>query len=158
MQGISTHNLRVQSNAASPCEGDAVVSTICSITSIEIEPISRSSHHIARTVEVEEYDSSPDEIASSGETVPSNTTPNVGILVASALALIGIALVKSTSWKHVWDSVHLIKYSRQIPCSKCRFFNQNPYMRCAVHPTKAQTSRAINCSDYWGYDNDGFRH
>lgn len=35
-----------------------------------------------------------------------------------------------------------------MPCPKCRFFNNNPHLRCAVHPTTTMTERASSCVDY----------
>lgn len=34
------------------------------------------------------------------------------------------------------------------PCTKCRYFSSNSYIRCAVHPSKALTAQAIDCPDY----------
>jgi hypothetical protein len=41
----------------------------------------------------------------------------------------------------------LAKYSK-IPCANCRFFNSNPYLKCAVHPSKAFSKQAFDCLDY----------
>jgi hypothetical protein len=40
------------------------------------------------------------------------------------------------------------KQKHLIPCNKCRYFSSNPYVRCAVHPSRAMTPEAIECSDY----------
>lgn len=40
------------------------------------------------------------------------------------------------------------KVREQIPCTSCRFFTNNPYLRCAVRPDTALTPQAIDCSDY----------
>ncbi len=42
-----------------------------------------------------------------------------------------------------------IDYCKQVPCKTCRFFTNNPYLKCAVHPSTALTKQAFNCSDYW---------
>ncbi|MBD2463747.1 hypothetical protein H6G89_22355 [Oscillatoria sp. FACHB-1407] len=36
----------------------------------------------------------------------------------------------------------------QIPCTTCRFFTNNPYVKCAVRPDLALTKQAIDCTDY----------
>ncbi|MEH2068150.1 MAG: hypothetical protein V7K47_08295 [Nostoc sp.] len=41
-----------------------------------------------------------------------------------------------------------IKPVQQHPCKKCHFFNNNSYLKCAVHPSIALTKEAFNCSDY----------
>ena len=35
-----------------------------------------------------------------------------------------------------------------VPCRNCRFFAQNKYLHCAVHPATVLTPQAANCSDY----------
>ncbi|MBE9155846.1 hypothetical protein IQ265_03225 [Nodosilinea sp. LEGE 06152] len=42
------------------------------------------------------------------------------------------------------------------PCSKCRFFNKNPYLKCTVHPQIASKIDAKNCTDFWPVDQDKF--
>lgn len=50
----------------------------------------------------------------------------------------------------------IVRYSKkatnppcsQIPCGSCLFFSRNPHLRCAVHPSKALTKQAIDCTDY----------
>ena len=37
-----------------------------------------------------------------------------------------------------------------VPCKNCRFFAQNKYLHCAVHPATVLTPQAANCSDYCG--------
>ena len=37
-----------------------------------------------------------------------------------------------------------------VPCRNCRFFAQNQYLHCAVHPSTVLTPQAANCSDYCG--------
>ncbi len=41
------------------------------------------------------------------------------------------------------------KHFNQIPCKLCRFFSQNYYLKCAVHPDIALKAEAINCPDYY---------
>lgn len=41
-------------------------------------------------------------------------------------------------------------------CSKCRFFNQNPYLQCAVHPKNFDQIDAKDCPDFWAVDQDEF--
>ena len=42
----------------------------------------------------------------------------------------------------------------KIPCRHCRFYSSNPYIQCAVHPSKVSTFNAIHCSDYDSKSND----
>jgi hypothetical protein len=36
----------------------------------------------------------------------------------------------------------------KFPCQSCQYFTDNPYVKCAVHPTIAMTDAAKDCSDY----------
>ncbi|MEC4985267.1 MAG: hypothetical protein SAJ37_20205 [Oscillatoria sp. PMC 1068.18] len=42
----------------------------------------------------------------------------------------------------------LDKISRKLPCSKCVYFENNPYLKCAVRPDLVLTKEATNCKDY----------
>ncbi|MFN6531422.1 hypothetical protein [Nostoc sp. ChiSLP03a] len=46
------------------------------------------------------------------------------------------------------DEIVSIKDLEQHTCKKCQFFNNNYFLKCAVHPTTALTKQALNCSDY----------
>lgn len=48
------------------------------------------------------------------------------------------------------DLENIIKITRfsQTPCRKCRFFSNNLYLKCAVHPTIVLTKKANDCADY----------
>ncbi|MEH2359551.1 hypothetical protein [Nostoc sp.] len=46
------------------------------------------------------------------------------------------------------DEIVSIKHLQQHPCKNCQFFNNNHYLKCAVHPAIALTLQALNCSDY----------
>lgn len=41
-----------------------------------------------------------------------------------------------------------LNHIKQVPCRNCRFFNDNHYLNCAVHPSIVLTKEALNCSDY----------
>lgn len=34
------------------------------------------------------------------------------------------------------------------PCRNCQFYDRNPYLECAVHPSWVSTKYATNCVDY----------
>ena len=46
----------------------------------------------------------------------------------------------------------------QPSCSKCRFFDRNSYLKCAVHPVRVNNTAAQNCPDYWQCDRRKFLH
>jgi hypothetical protein len=76
--------------------------------------------------------------------------------VLIALAGIAVTLKRSLTGKVTHNYTSAPKSSPKLPCSNCRFFGSNPYLKCAVHPSKALKSEAMNCSDYWSQDSDRF--
>lgn len=44
------------------------------------------------------------------------------------------------------------------PCKTCRFFANNHYLQCAVHPSIVLSKQAINCPDYCVQKDKLFRH
>lgn len=68
------------------------------------------------------------------------------MLVCAAIGSVILALNKVIPDK---DRQPNINHRQQIPCSNCRFFSNNHYLKCAVHPSTVLTEQALNCSDYW---------
>ncbi len=46
------------------------------------------------------------------------------------------------------DRIVTLNHFKQVPCRNCRFFKDNYYLNCAVHPSIVLTKEALNCSDY----------
>lgn len=42
----------------------------------------------------------------------------------------------------------ILKCGEQVYCKSCRFFSNNSYLKCALHPSIVLTKQASNCSDY----------
>ncbi len=59
-----------------------------------------------------------------------------------------VVCVISNTWKVSPKAVEGSKSIAQSPCKKCRFFNSNPYIKCAVNPSLAMTTAAKDCTDY----------
>lgn len=77
-------------------------------------------------------------------------------VILIALAGVVVALKRSLTSKVTHTYTPAKKLSPKLPCSNCRFFGSNPYLKCAVHPSKALKAEAMNCSDYWSQDSDRF--
>ncbi len=48
-------------------------------------------------------------------------------------------------------SRHLIsrfKIPQKAPCTNCRYFSDNVYLKCTVRPTDVLTDRAVDCHDF----------
>ena len=39
---------------------------------------------------------------------------------------------------------------QKVACHRCRYFSNNPYVQCALHPNTVMTDGAIDCKDYTG--------
>jgi hypothetical protein len=48
------------------------------------------------------------------------------------------------------DWQHLLRFnsSQKIPCRRCQYFNDNQFLKCALHPITTLTKQAVDCSDY----------
>lgn len=75
------------------------------------------------------------------------------LMVALPLAFVmgwGVVFfVLSKSWmvaRHELTSN--LKRFHKVPCSNCKFFSANPYLKCAVNPSIALTEKAADCSEY----------
>ena len=53
-------------------------------------------------------------------------------------------------------NIGAIKHQHKIPCGQCRYFENDPYLKCAVHPLKASNLEAIDCSDFAPSDTKRF--
>jgi hypothetical protein len=65
-----------------------------------------------------------------------------------------VLFVFSDIWPFRRHKALTIKHCPKVPCRNCRFFTNNPYLKCAVHPSTALTDQALNCSDYSPEDED----
>jgi hypothetical protein len=63
-----------------------------------------------------------------------------------------ILLLVLTIWSAIQESVATAKRMHQIPCSNCQFFTDDYRLKCTVHPSRANTETAINCTDYCPYN------
>lgn len=57
-------------------------------------------------------------------------------------------IISTDLLKFAKHKISIMKNLEQVPCKNCRYFTNNPYLRCAVNPAIALTSQAVNCSDY----------
>ncbi len=73
-------------------------------------------------------------------------------IIASLLAttLIVVCLKRLQYWKNLDESFtrQATDCFYQTACYQCKFFNNNPYLKCAVNPSAVLTVEAKNCPDY----------
>jgi hypothetical protein len=41
-----------------------------------------------------------------------------------------------------------VKLPSKVVCSRCRYFNDNHFLKCALHPVAVMTEQAVDCMDY----------
>ncbi|NDJ17504.1 hypothetical protein [Myxacorys almedinensis] len=58
-----------------------------------------------------------------------------------------VVCVISDTWK-LRRNAPSSKQAVQLPCKKCQFFHNNPYIKCAVNPHLALTPEAADCSEF----------
>lgn len=74
-------------------------------------------------------------------------------LLPLAFVMIAWSLIYILPWA-LWKAVRYrlvassIQPSDQIHCVNCQYFNADPYLQCAVHPSKVLKTEARDCPDY----------
>ncbi len=89
-------------------------------------------------------------------TTDSTTKPPIGNTIYLLLAPIcfmivcGIVIfiVSFYNDRDKKNRIVTLNHLKQVPCRNCRFFKDNHYLNCAVHPSIVLTKEALNCSDY----------
>lgn len=57
-------------------------------------------------------------------------------------------VIQTSALQRVKQDRSIIGSKQPVPCARCHYFSDNSYVRCAVHPSKAFTVQATDCSDY----------
>lgn len=72
------------------------------------------------------------------------------LVVIGAIALASVATVLCQLFypKNLGSLPKIVKGSTQTNCTKCRFFDDNSYLKCAVQPSKVLKKSAQECLDY----------
>lgn len=82
-------------------------------------------------------------------TVEEYTTLSLITVISIALISISVLLWRSHFKKNSGKPHELFhKDSTRIKCTECHFFDNNSYLKCAVHPTKVLKCEAQECLDY----------
>ncbi|WP_373547480.1 hypothetical protein [Chamaesiphon sp.] len=74
---------------------------------------------------------------------------DVGVAVTINIAILStiVAIGYICTFKRQ-QFASLFKPPDKVPCSRCRYFNNNPYLQCALHPANVLTEGAIDCVNY----------
>lgn len=73
-----------------------------------------------------------------------------GLVLATSFLLVWAiaAVFYAQVPKHIQKLLFKLQPHHKVPCRDCKFFNCNPYIQCAIHPTTVQTMKAADCQDY----------
>mgnify|MGYP001802855221 CR=1 FL=1 len=94
---------------------------------------------------------------SASEISPNIASSNEITPVQISLAIIPVAFVITLAFlffkqikyrKELYNQAVTLKRLSSVPCYKCRFFDNNQQLPCAVQPTVALSEEAFNCQDY----------
>ncbi len=110
-----------------------------------------NSFHKTNLIEIQLVRAEPEVTPSHGTKQEQTSMPD-GIMLWLPISLMTfwviVAFRLSDAWKVTQHRLITATILHQVPCRKCRYFKNNPYLKCAVHPSTALTKEAINCSDY----------
>jgi hypothetical protein len=70
-----------------------------------------------------------------------------GTIVSMGIFLTIAMLIYARSPKRKQNSSK-VRLPLTITCSRCRYFNDNHYLKCALHPVTVMTEEAVECKDY----------
>lgn len=74
---------------------------------------------------------------------------SIGVVLFSGLIFFLMLSKRATAMQENMEyTSDSSKKNSQFPCPNCRFFSNNPYLKCAARPTDVLTKKAIDCSDY----------
>ena len=77
----------------------------------------------------------------------SATLINTPSLLAFGFGIILVVASYNYLVKIIKSAVY-VKSASKFPCNRCRYFNNNYYIKCAVHPSNVLTERSFDCRDY----------
>jgi hypothetical protein len=75
---------------------------------------------------------------------------DIGFLIVISVPIIWAiaASIYSLIPKRVQRRFSSFKSPHKALCYQCRYFGQNAYLKCTVHPSTVLTEQALNCLDY----------
>ena len=68
------------------------------------------------------------------------------VMSLTILSIIGTLIYAGIPkrWQH---SLSFNPYQK-VPCRRCRYFSDNQFLKCTLHPVTALTEQAVDCRDY----------
>jgi hypothetical protein len=66
----------------------------------------------------------------------------------AAIVWVVLFVMHFNFWKSVRSRLSNLPAVSQLPCTNCKFFKNNPYLKCAVQPDRVLRAEASECPDY----------
>ena len=82
------------------------------------------------------------------DTVEANNTLDLIVIGTIFFVTISFVLWRLCFQKASTNIPQVFEKSSQNKCTKCRFFDNNHYLKCAVHPSTVLKKEAQDCWDY----------
>ncbi|NJL10323.1 MAG: hypothetical protein HC908_09540 [Calothrix sp. SM1_7_51] len=94
-----------------------------------------------RLVEIQQETTQPKTVKFEEKVIPAE----LGYIIPiTTLALWAIAAWKiSNAFKHVKSKIEINRCSCQTPCKNCKYFADNFYLKCAIHPSTVLTKEQL---------------
>ncbi len=70
----------------------------------------------------------------------------------AAIVWVVLFIMHFNFWKSVRNRLGHLPSVSQLPCTNCKYFKNNPYLKCAVQPDRVLRTEATECPDYCGND------
>ena len=104
----------------------------------------QSTAHTAQSALTESRPSSPQD----NSTIAAQDAAVLVIPLCFVAIWAAVVCVISNTWKPSRKEIEDSKYTTQLPCKKCVYFSNNPYIKCAANPHIAMTKAANDCGDF----------
>lgn len=104
-----------------------------------------ASHSLYAQTSVED---TPPEVSDSSSNAVSYDAALLFAPIGFVVVWATLVCVISDTWKLNRRKRNSLSPTAQLPCKKCSFFHNNPYVKCAVSPHLALTKDAADCSDF----------
>jgi hypothetical protein len=73
---------------------------------------------------------------------------SMSVLVMSLVILSMLSTIVSACIARRNQHSSIVKQPSTIACSNCRYFNDNYFLKCALHPVTVMTEQSVDCRDY----------
>ncbi len=74
--------------------------------------------------------------------------PNMDAVTINLMIFSIISILICVNISKIWQYSSRANPCKKIPCRRCRYFSDNPFLKCTLHPVTTLTKQAVDCRDY----------